>query len=290
MRFSCGMETTGAYFTVDFEDFSHDLSRELGLTYTNPREKELEEAYESIAGFLQEGEQNSCGTFFCTGIIAKLYPHLLRKLAGDGHEIACHGFYHDDVNKTPPHVLKDQLRDAKDLLERVSKSEVVGFRAPRFSVATTDMHHLKVIGDIFEYDSSLHFSDKSQFIEWEQGLDFQFREIPVSRTKLTALPFYVKPGGSYYKLFPVSLASNAVQAAINSGLPPVLYFHPYDLYTGYSMGLSLDELSLLPIQTRMYWFVRQRQWTGAFNWRIPAKLAYLSGKFHNLGALRTLLP
>lgn len=289
MLSSFDMKKLGAYFTVDFEDFSHDLCRVLGLPYTTPRERELEEAYDSIAGLLQGRGNKSCITFFCTGVIAELYPNLLRKLASDGHEIACHGFHHDDVNKTDPHVLKEQLRHAKDLLEEISKSEVVGFRAPRFSVSSSDIAHLNSIGEVFDYDSSLHFSDKSQLIKWEQEFDFGFIEIPVPRIKLTGVPFYVKPGGSYYKLFPVAVASNAVQAAIKGGLPPILYFHPYDLYSGYSMGLSLKELSQLPTRERMYWFIRQRQWTGAFNWCIDSKLSYLSRRFENLGSLRTFL-
>ena len=86
------------YYTVDLEDFSFDLCRSIG-TSSPPklRTESLFESYLNITELLPDNDEpGSKITFFCTGVMADKYPHLVRQIAQDGHEIACHGNFHDD--------------------------------------------------------------------------------------------------------------------------------------------------------------------------------------------------
>lgn len=87
-------------------------------------------------------------TFFTTANFASRFPLLVMGLVKDGHEVACHGYYHsDDYSKEIKGVVK-----AKEVIEKIIKKRVSGFRAPRFKIRS--IAELSDLG--FTYDSSIH--------------------------------------------------------------------------------------------------------------------------------------
>ena len=92
------------YFTVDFEDFTHDLCRALkAFAPSQLRDKSLYKSLSNINELLALNYSNNQNiTFFCTGVIADRYPDLVKVIAEQGHEIACHGNFHDDINLPDP--------------------------------------------------------------------------------------------------------------------------------------------------------------------------------------------
>lgn len=72
-------------------------------------------------------------TFFFTGHIAQLYPQGVKAVAERGHEVGSHGLTHE-VGKAFDAIPRgEQLRhlvDSKHILEDITGSEVVSFRAP----------------------------------------------------------------------------------------------------------------------------------------------------------------
>ena len=125
------------YLTIDFEDFSHNLKRNLGINKSSKiRSDLLWEKYRKINQIFQNNPSKigRFGTFFCTAYIAEQEPSLIKQIASDGHEIACHYFYHDNVNTQSSSEFDLNLRKAKELLEIVSGREVIGFRAPNFAI------------------------------------------------------------------------------------------------------------------------------------------------------------
>jgi len=275
-----------AYFSIDFEDFTHDLCRRLKV-HSRPalKEKELLISYEKISKALALSQTKSKITFFCTGVIASDYPELLRTIADDGHEIACHNYFHDNVNTTPPHQLRENLLRARDVLEKISKTEVLGFRAPSFSIDKNDFARLEVISSIFKYDSSLHFSKQIDYENWMKNLPFELVEFPVSQQSVLINSLKFKTGGSYSKLFPISLTINAANKSFENGIIPIFYLHPYDIYAGYNMMINWSELRGLPLLKRGYWMLRQLQWVAIFNWSIDYKIETLCADFTSLGRL-----
>ena len=88
------------FLTIDFEDLYFDYKRSLKIKENKEfKEKALWESYQFISTRLELIKKNLKITFFCTGILAKQFPDLIKRISRDGHEIACHYFYHDYANK-----------------------------------------------------------------------------------------------------------------------------------------------------------------------------------------------
>jgi len=277
------------YFTVDLEDFSYDLCRSLGSSrIPSLRNRSLHKSYLNIIELLTSNDQyGSKITFFCTGVMADRYPELIRLIAKHGHEVACHGNFHDDINgMTPKEVLKS-LQKAKEKLSDVSQTEVKGFRAPRFSVDKYDFERLEAISRVFKYDSSLHFSSDTEFTAWKNECPINLVEFPVPIQKIISSNFMVKTGGSYLKLFPAYIVRKAIWKSIESGVTPIVYLHPYDIFYGFDMLARWSELEGVPL--RWYWYLRQIQWGGAFNWSQKQKLHSIFSEFKSLGRLDNCL-
>lgn len=95
-------------------------------------------------------------TFFITGELAEKYPDAVRMVIPDGHEVACHGYSHEDADAFDLlgyHEQKKQLEKAKGILEDISGTRVVSFRAPALRVNEFTVRALEDTG--FEIDSSI---------------------------------------------------------------------------------------------------------------------------------------
>lgn len=80
---------------------------------------------------------NIQSTFFFTGYIAKLYPEIVKMIIPYGHEVASHGLSHkkeDGFDIMPLKKQIDHLNESKKILEDISGSEVISFRAPALRV------------------------------------------------------------------------------------------------------------------------------------------------------------
>lgn len=73
-------------------------------------------------------------TFFVLGWVAERFPELVQDIWADGHEIGCHGYWHQLIyNLTPDEFLAD-LRKATFMIEDVIGQKIESFRAPSFSI------------------------------------------------------------------------------------------------------------------------------------------------------------
>tara|TARA_A100001015_G_C14983181_1_gene710370 strand:+ start:926 stop:1783 length:858 start_codon:yes stop_codon:yes gene_type:complete len=285
------MREVSVAITVDFEDFSYDLGRKLGiLQNVRSREYALSSSYDYFMDFMNKKFKIYQSTFFCTGILAKTHSNLIKRISDDGHEIACHYFYHDDLNKDSITAARKNLIEAKDTLQQASGQEIIGFRAPRFSLDKLNIQHLELVSELFRYDSSLHFSNTNELMEWEQLNCFEdFTELPVASQKLYVFMPKIKLGGSYLKLFPAQLVKKAIINTHDSGLLPIVYLHPYDFLPTSEFNLNIDELKTLGFRKCWYTYFRQRQWTSLGNSFISSNLSAISDGFNNVGPLKILL-
>ena len=92
-------------------------------------------------------------TFFVLGEMAEYYPDLVREIAGEGHEIACHGLVHVDMTVLGEARFERQLVQAADRLEALTGQRPVGYRAPNLVYAPWATAILERCG--FVYDSSV---------------------------------------------------------------------------------------------------------------------------------------
>ena len=277
------------YYTIDLEDFTFDYCRSLS-TQSPPKRRKycIYDSYENFKNLMKKTRQPICNiTFFCTGVMADRYPDLIELIAKDGHEIACHGNFHDNIFDMSTKEISRSLNLAKEKLSTISNTDILGFRAPRFSVSEHDIPRLKAIADVFKYDSSLNFSTFSELKYFRSKLPFNLKEFPVPHASYITKRIMVKAGGSYLKLFPVSFVKRTLEKSIQNQLTPIVYLHPYDLYFGNQMMATWSELA--GAKNRAYWYLRQRQWASAFNQFQEKKLESIFSEFQNLGRIDNLL-
>lgn len=95
-------------------------------------------------------------TFFFTGHIAQLYPQVVRMVQEQGHEVGSHGLTHE-VSKAfdvmPREEQLSHLKQSKQILEDITGTPVVSFRAPAARVSKDFPSVLQEAG--FMIDSSV---------------------------------------------------------------------------------------------------------------------------------------
>lgn len=68
--------------------------------------------------------------FNTCGIIADKYPELIKKIQKEGHEIAIHGYAHENLSKLSSSEIVTILRKAEVAFSKILGKNPVGFRAP----------------------------------------------------------------------------------------------------------------------------------------------------------------
>ena len=278
------------YLSIDFEDFSHDFKRGLGLTENNKiNEKALWSSYEIINNFLENKLNGIKITFFCTGILATKCPDLIKKISNDGHEIACHYYYHDSVRNENLEDFEKNISFAIRELEKCSSAKVTGFRAPNFSIKTSDIEHFKIISKYFKYDSSLNINEESKIESLQKLINSKgFKFIPVIAEKPYFGFPYMRSGGTYLKLFPINFALRVISKNLSKNQAAQIYLHPYEFVSDMSFYVNWKEMRGLSYFQKIYWLFRQSQWHIVGNKSVISKLDRIfrtykcAGKINNI--------
>lgn len=118
--------------------------------------------------------QRQRATFFVLGWVAKRYPALIREIHARGHEVACHGYAHQTVFNQSQEEFRDDVSKAKAILEDLTGTEIIGYRAPTYSITRDTLWTLKILFDLgFRYDSSI-FPIKHDFYGFPEAPRFPF--------------------------------------------------------------------------------------------------------------------
>jgi len=176
-------------------------------------------------------------TFFILGWIAERVPDLVVRIRSRGHEIASHGYGHELLCHLNEEEFEEDLLKSKQILEELAAVEVIGYRAPRFSVAEYVPTMLSKHG--FRYDSSSFPSSvSSQYGEiavqairddisvgrFANGL----LEVPVATLNVLGrgIPW---GGGGYFRFYPYWLFKAGVRALAKRQEGYLFYGHPWEL-------------------------------------------------------------
>ena len=100
---------------------------------------------------------NVKATFFVPGIVAEAYPDVVKRVAAKGHEIALHGYRHEDFAKLSPCEQQEALKRGKDVLEKLLGKSPTGFRLPEGGCTEETMGLIQEAG--FLYDNSMFDHD-----------------------------------------------------------------------------------------------------------------------------------
>ncbi|MDT8900162.1 polysaccharide deacetylase family sporulation protein PdaB [Anaeroselena agilis] len=69
-------------------------------------------------------------TFFIMGPWAAKYPDVAKRMVADGHEIASHGYRHENYGDMPPEWVKEDIQKAHNLIKEVTGREACLIRPP----------------------------------------------------------------------------------------------------------------------------------------------------------------
>jgi polysaccharide deacetylase family protein (PEP-CTERM system associated) len=227
--------------TIDVEEYYHaTIFQEAVGGRTAGLESRVESSTERVLELLESAGIRA--TFFILGEVAAEHPAIVRKIAGAGHEVACHDYHHTLVFGRSPEIFRAEVRRAKMVLEDVSGQAVLGYRAPSFSIGPEERWAYAILADEgYRYDSSVYpiihdrYGDRGAprfpYEIWRCGQQ-RLLEFPIGTVRLfgTNLPI---GGGGYFRLLPGRLIEAGIRRVNrHEGKPVMFYFHPWELDPG----------------------------------------------------------
>src|SRR3989440_1788719 len=219
--------------TVDVEDYFHvaALAPSVHRDSWISRESRVVGNTQKLLAIFEEFDVR--GTFFVLGWVAERYPQLVRDIAAHGHEIACHGYSHRLVYEQSPQEFYQETHRAKNLLQELTGSAVLGYRAASYSIVRESLWALDILVELgFVYDSSIfpvrhdrygiHDAERAPhrmatptgkyIVEW-----------PLATARILGFRLPVAGGGDF-RLFPYWPSRWGCAAFLPPGLRPLFFF------------------------------------------------------------------
>lgn len=187
----------------------------------------------------QFADANVKGTFFTLGWVAERFPGLIRRIVGDGHELASHGYGHQLVHDLSPEQFRDDLVRAKGVLEATGGVAVQGYRAPTFSIGPRNPWAFDVLEQTGHRYSSSLYPVRHDLYGAPDAPRFAHRpgagaliEIPMTTLQLGRRNMPIS-GGGYFRLMPYALYRSALRRFNHSEQrASIFYFHPWEVDAG----------------------------------------------------------
>jgi polysaccharide deacetylase family protein (PEP-CTERM system associated) len=180
-------------------------------------------------------------TFFVLGWVAERHRHLVRLIADSGHEIASHGYAHRLVYDLTKATFRDDTRRAKGIIEDAGGREVLGYRAPSYSITPRSLWALDILIEAgFRYDASIFpihhdrygipVSPRHPYVIDRSGGSLIEAPASTVRTGPFNLPV---GGGGYFRLLPYAWTRWGI-GRINDveRRPCIFYLHPWEIDPG----------------------------------------------------------
>ena len=225
-------------FTVDVEDWFHAsaLAPWVPRSQWGSQELRVERSVDRVLALLDDAGVTA--TFFVLGWIADCLPRLVGRISSLGHEVACHSYDHRRIYTLFRGEFREQLHRSLETLRECSGQEVVGHRAPDFSLPR---EHPEWVYEILAaegvlYDSSVFPIHRNNYgnpdAPWVP-FDVQtaygtVRQFPLPVVSLFGLPVPFG-GGGYFRLYPYALTRRMMHSANKCGREVTFYVHPWEL-------------------------------------------------------------
>ena len=225
--------------SVDVEDYFHAeaVTRHIGRNTWDRMESRVVRNTQRVLELFSK--HNVHATFFVLGWVAERFPQLVREIYSHGHEIGCHSFWHRLIYELTPEEFREDTRRAKNTIESAIGSEVIGYRAPSFSLTKRECWALEILWELgFKYDSSIFpirhdvygVPDHPRFLyQYGQKDGWKLIELPISTWRLgfINLPF---SGGGYLRILPLSYTHHLFRRVnVGDHQPVIVYFHPWEM-------------------------------------------------------------
>ena len=199
---------------------------------------------------------NVKATMFIQGKFSEKFPNVVKEIYNCGHEIACHGHAHVEIFKQTPDLFFQDVRKSKENIEDIIGDNVIGYRAPDFSITKDSIWAIEKLIELnFKYDSSIFPISHNRYgiPEWPiypKKVIFNdkkwLKEFPITVIKSKYRNFPVG-GGGYFRLIPLFMYMNIIDK-ITKDRPFIFYMHPYELNPH-----ELDNLKFnIPYKTKIH--------------------------------------
>jgi polysaccharide deacetylase family protein (PEP-CTERM system associated) len=229
-------------FSVDVEEYYHAaiFRRGTGALPGPGFESRVEPSMYRLLDLLSAHRARA--TMFVLGEVAAAHPSLMRTLAAEQHEVACHGDRHEDVYRQSPRQFRADIRRAKHCIEDIVGQPVVGYRAPNFSIRPAQSWAYEILAEEgFHYDSSLHpihhdrygrpDAPRFPYEVWRKGPG-SLTEFPIGTTRVLGVNLPIG-GGGYFRLLPYALVQAGIRRVnVEEQQPVMFYLHPWELDPG----------------------------------------------------------
>ena len=220
-------------------------------------------------------EHKTHATWFTLGWIAERYPHLVRRIVGQGHELASHGYAHQLATGQSRAEFSQDITRAKRLLEDLGGVAVQGYRAPSFSIGRGNLWALECLSEAgYRYSSSIYpirhdyygMPEAPRFAFYPEG-GSGLLELP-----LTTVSFFNRNlpagGGGYFRLLPYGVSRWCLRRVNTVDRQPcIFYFHPWEIDPGQprQRGITLRTrfrhyVNLSSMERRIRALLRDFQW------------------------------
>ncbi len=232
-----GQPLTNA-LTIDVEDYFQvsAFAPYIARDRWDACECRVERNVERILLMLEE--MHTRATFFTLGWIAERYPQLVRRIVDGGHELASHGYGHQRASDLNATQFSADVDMAKKLLEDISGYQVIGYRAPSFSIGEGNLWAFDCLERAgYRYSSSIYpirhdhygMPDAPRFAhQVRSGL----LELPVTTARFFNRNWPAS-GGGYFRLLPYALSRWLLQKVnTRDQQAAIFYFHPWEIDAG----------------------------------------------------------
>lgn len=221
-----------AVFTMDVETFADtECISSAGIHV----DADLMDGFDEYIKILDRYDIKS--TLFTVGDLAPRIADRLRPYIKGGHKLALHSYSHIAPMQVTLEQFKEKNRQAKEQMKELFDTDVVGFRAPCFSMDKDRLDILQELG--FQYDSShLDYEparhtvklDLQNFRKLRQGIfrNDDFYEFGLSKEKVFGKPFPIS-GGGYVRLSQWGFVKTLIRHYIKQNDYYVFYLHPFEL-------------------------------------------------------------
>lgn len=183
------------------------------------------------------GQHRVKATFFTLAWVAERYPQLIRRIVGEGHELASHGCQHIRVTEQTPEQFRQDIRTSKRILEDLSGQSIVGYRAASYSIGAKNLWALEILEEEgFQYSSSI-YPVKHDLYGMPDAPRFAFR--PDNAPRLLEIPITTLNifdrnipcgGGGFFRLYPYQFSKWAYRYLnAKEKQAGIFYFHPWEI-------------------------------------------------------------
>lgn len=224
--------------TIDVEDYFQvsAFAPYIRRDEWDARECRVERNVGRILDMLAERQVHA--TFFTLGWIAERYPHLVRRIVAQGHELASHGYGHQRASDLTEAEFTADITRAKGLLEDLSGQAVLGYRAPSFSIGSRNLWAFDALARTGHVYSSSIYPIKHDHYGMPDSPRFAYRvgsqgkgllEVPVTTLRVGKrnLP---SSGGGYFRLLPYALSRWMISTVNRDDRQSaIFYFHPWEI-------------------------------------------------------------